>query len=332
LIDGVIRFQKRIWIGHNTALQTKLISSFHASALGGHSGMQATYQMLKKLFYWQGVKLDVESFVKQCLVCQRAKHELCKYPGLLQPLRVPQHSWTDISMDFIECLPISHGYSVILVVVDRFTKYSHFFPMKHPYTSTSVAQLFLDNIVKLPGVPSRIVSDKDRVFTSSFWTELFKLLKTELKIGSTYHPQMDGQIEHVNQCLEMFLRCSVQETPNTWVKWLLLAELWFNTSFHASLKCSPFKALYALGFFPSLRLADHPDIVEIVKERQLFTELLKGNLAKAQNRMKVQAENNRTDHSFQIGDRVLLKLQPYAQGSVVHRPFPKLAYKFFGPF
>jgi hypothetical protein len=127
LTDGVIRFYNRIWIGPNTDLQTKLISSFHASALGGHSGMQATFQRLKKLFYWQGMKPDVESFVKQCLVCQRAKHELCKYPGLLQPLPIPQHSWTDIFMDFIEGLPVSHGYSFILVVADRFTKYSRFF-------------------------------------------------------------------------------------------------------------------------------------------------------------------------------------------------------------
>jgi hypothetical protein len=192
LSDGVIRFQNGIWIGPNTALQTKLISSFHTSDLGGHSGIHDTYQRLKKLFYWQGMKKDVDSFVKQCLVCQKAKHELCKYPGLLQPLPIPQHSWLDISMDFIEGLPISHVYSVILVVVDRFSKYSHFFPLKHPYTTHSVAQVLLDNIAKMHGVPRSIASDRDRVFTNSFWTELFKMLQTELKIGTAYHPQAGG--------------------------------------------------------------------------------------------------------------------------------------------
>jgi hypothetical protein len=221
-----------------------------------------------------------------------------------------------------------------MVVVDRFSKYSHFFPLKHPYTTSSVSQVFLDNIVKLYGVPRSIISDRDRVFTSSFWTEVFKLLQTKLKIGSAYHPQTDGQTERVNQCLEMFLRCSVQDTPKTWLKWLPLAELWYNTSFHASLQFSPFKALYGVdpapGFFPSHRLANHPNIVDILKERQLFTELLKSNLAKAQNHMKVQVDRNIIDRSFLVGDKVLLKLQPYA--SVAHRPFPKLAYKFFGPF
>jgi hypothetical protein len=114
------------------------------------------------------MKKDVEAFVKQCEICQNAKHELCKYPGLLQPLPVPQHSWADISMDFIEGLPNSHGYSVLLVVVDKFTKYSHFLPLKHPFSATSVAQLFLDNVVKLHGVLRSIVCDIDKKFTSTF--------------------------------------------------------------------------------------------------------------------------------------------------------------------
>lgn len=92
-------------MGNNSRLQTKIINAFHSSAMGGHSGIQATYKRIKKLFYWSGIKGDVESFVKQCQVCQQDKHENCKYPGLLQPLPIPENSWQDISMDFIEGLP-----------------------------------------------------------------------------------------------------------------------------------------------------------------------------------------------------------------------------------
>jgi lipopolysaccharide biosynthesis glycosyltransferase len=138
------------------------------------------------------MKMEVESFVKQCEVCQKAKHELCKYPGLLQPLSIPQHSWTDISMDFVEALPNSHGFSVILVVIDRFIKYGHFILAKHHFSAATIAQLFLDSIIKLYGVPHSIVCDRDKVFTSNLWTELFKLLKTNLKLSSAYHPQTDG--------------------------------------------------------------------------------------------------------------------------------------------
>jgi hypothetical protein len=120
-------------------------------------------------------------------------------------------------------------------VVDRLTKYINFFAVKHPFSTATITELFLDNVVKLHGISMSIVSDRDKVFASSFWSELFKLLKTKLKLSSAYHPQSDGQTERVNQCLKMFLRCAVQATPIQWTKWLALAELWYNTSFHSSL-------------------------------------------------------------------------------------------------
>jgi hypothetical protein len=197
-------------------------------------------------------------------------------------------------MDFIEGLPNSNGHTIILVIVDRFTKYSHFYPIKHPFTASTIAQVFMDNIVKLHGIPKSIVSDRDEVFTSSFWSELFKLLKTDLKLSSAYHPQSDGQTERVNQYLEMFLRCAVQETPKQWTKWLSLAELWYNTCFHSSLQCSLFKALSGVDpspcIIPTLKHTDHQDVSDMLMERQLFTELLKEQLAKAQNRMKLYAD------------------------------------------
>jgi transposase InsO family protein len=127
-------------------------------------------------------------------------------------------------MDFIEGLPKSHGFSVILVVVDRYTKYTHFLPLKHPYTTAHVARLYLDSVVKLHSLPLSIVSDRDNVFTSAFWQSLFKGMHTQLNLSTVYHPQSDGQIERVNQCLEMFLRCSVSASPTKWADWLPLAK------------------------------------------------------------------------------------------------------------
>jgi hypothetical protein len=108
--------------------------------------------------------MEVEEFIKQYNIYQRAKHENCKSPGLLCPLPIPTHAWQDLSMDFIDGLPKCGGFSVILVVVDRFTKYAHFSPMKHPYTAAFVAQLFFTNVVKLHGLPNTIVSDREKVF------------------------------------------------------------------------------------------------------------------------------------------------------------------------
>lgn len=128
LRQGLIRYNNKVWIASNTALQTKLIASLHSSPIGGHSGVKATYYRVKQLFSWKGLKKDVETFIQQCQTCQQAKHETAKVAGLLQPLPVPQGAWQDWSMDFVEGLPPLEGYNAILVVVDRFTKYSHFIP------------------------------------------------------------------------------------------------------------------------------------------------------------------------------------------------------------
>jgi hypothetical protein len=127
--------------------------------------------------------------------------------------------------------------------MDKFTKYAHFVPMSHPYTALPVAQLYFNNIYKLHGLPEAIISDRDRVFTSALWQELFRLSDTKL-LMSSYHPQTDGQTERLNQCLEAFLRCSVHSCPKQWSKWLSVAEFWYNTSHQTAIGLTPFQALY----------------------------------------------------------------------------------------
>jgi transposase InsO family protein len=172
---------------------------------------------VQALFAWPGLHKDVKQFMASCLTCQQAKPERVKYPGLLQPLSVPSSAWQVISMDFVEELPVSHGQNCILVVVDLFSKYSHFIGLKHPFTALSVAKLFMLHVYKLHGLPTAIISDRDRIFTSQLWQELFRLAGVELCISSAYHPQSDGQTEHVNQSMEAFLRCFANAVPTKMV-------------------------------------------------------------------------------------------------------------------
>lgn len=95
-------------------------------------------------------------------------------------------------MDFIEDLPIFEGYSIIMVLVDRISKYVHFIPLSQPYITSKIAHMFLTNIFRLHGMPTSIITDRDPTFTSNFWNELFKLQGTQLKFSSAYHSQMDG--------------------------------------------------------------------------------------------------------------------------------------------
>lgn len=152
----------------------------HSSAIGGHSGISVTYRRLNQLFAWSGMKAAVHSFVTAYDVCQRAKPDRSKLPSPLQPLLVPNKAWFVISMDFIEGLPSSGGFTCILVVVDLFSKYAHFVSIKHPFTASSVAQYFLSNVYKFHGLPQAIISDRDRIFTTTFWRELFWLAGVEL--------------------------------------------------------------------------------------------------------------------------------------------------------
>ena len=113
-------------------------------------------------------------------------------PGLLQPLPVQDFAWTHISMDFVEGLPKSEHKDMILVVVDRFTKYAHFVAMRHPITVKTVAQAFTDNIFRLHGLPTVIVTDRDRIFTSHLWQHLFNKMGVKLHMSTSYHPQSYG--------------------------------------------------------------------------------------------------------------------------------------------
>ena len=110
-------------------------------------------------------------------------------------------------MDFITGLPKSEGKSVIMVVVDRLTKYAHFCALYHPFKAGMVTNSFMNTIQKLHGTPNIIVSDRDPIFTGNFWTELLSCLGTQLAHSSSYHRQSDGKIEIVNKCLEGYLRC-----------------------------------------------------------------------------------------------------------------------------
>jgi len=132
------------------------------------------------------------------------------------------------------------------VVVDRFSKYAHFIPLSHPFSAPQVAQAFFDNIYRLHGLPTHIISDRDKIFTSLFWRELFRLSHTTLAMSSAYHPQTDDQTERVNQCLETFLRCFVSSCPRKWIKYVTLAEFWYNTSHHSSINMTPFEVLYGI--------------------------------------------------------------------------------------
>ncbi|KAK8914112.1 hypothetical protein KSP39_PZI024137 [Platanthera zijinensis] len=232
--------------------------------------------------------------------------------------------------------PSLRGFDCILVVVDRLSKYAHFVPLRHPYTTSTVAEAFITEVVRLHGFPRSIVSDRDPLFLSNFWTSLFRLQGTRLRMSTAYHPQSDGQSEVLNRCLETYLRCFIGERPSTWTKWLCWAEYSYNTAYHHATNTSPFEIVYGRpppsivrhlpGECPVASLAEH------LQDRDIILDSLKHHLRRAQAKMSAFANKKRRDLSFQVGDRVFIKLQPYRQLSAARRTCPKLAPRFYGPY
>jgi hypothetical protein len=203
-----------LYLSTQSKLKSTILSELHDTPTTGHSGFTKTYDQVKRYLLWDGMKHDVHNFVAECDVCQRNKGETVKSHGTLQPLPIPPVIWRDNSMDFIVDLPKLRNKSVIMVVVDHFSKYAHFCSLQHPFIVSTVAQRFMDQVFKLHVMPHSIVSDRDPTFTRNFWQELFKIQGTQFHLSKTYHPQTDGQTEVVNKCFETYLRCFSSERKN----------------------------------------------------------------------------------------------------------------------
>jgi len=258
------------------------------------------------------MKKDIAGFVYACLVCQKSKIEHQKPSGLMQPLFVPEWKWDSISMDFVGALPkTTKGFDSIWVIVDRLTKSAHFITIKTGMTVAKLAKIYIEQVVRLHGIPSSIMSDRDPRFTSKFWESLQAALGTKLRLSSAYHPQTDGQTKRTIQSLEYLLRACVLEQGVSWVECLPLIECTYNNSFHSSIRMAPFEALYGrrcrtpLCWFQSGESALlWPDVVQEMTEK---VKMIQEKMKASQSRQKSFHDKRRKDIEFQVGDHVFLR-------------------------
>ena len=307
--DGSLRYRGRLCVPENEGIKRDILAEAHSTPYSIHPGSTKMYRDLKKHYWWQNMKKNVAEFVAQCLTCQQVKAEHQRPAGLLTPLLVPEWKWEHISMDFIVGLPrVLKGFDSIWVIVDRLTKSAHFLPVKSTYTMDQYAQLYVQEIVRLHGVPNAIVSDRDPKFTSAFWTSLHRAMGTKLAFSTAYHPQSDGQTERVIQILEDMLRACVLDFKGSWDKYLALAEFTYNNSYQTTIGMAPYEALYGR----KCRSPVHWDEVgerkligpELVQQTAEVVEKIRQRMKTAQSRQKSYADKRRRRLEFNIGDHV----------------------------
>jgi len=335
---GLVELGQKIrkWVS-DEGEKLEILKTRHDCPTAGHLGIDKTIELIRRDFDWTNLRDDVTKYVKSCDSCQRNKVERASPRGELRPLPIPNVPWSHISIDFITQLPksmhLGQTYDAIAVVVDRLTKMAHFIFCNSDITAEETAQLYIDFVYKLHGLPVDLVSDRGPQFISSFWKTFWRLLSAKASLSTAFHPQTDGQTERTNQTLEQYLRHFVNYEQNDWAQYLSLAEFAYNNAIHSSTKTSPFFANYMrhprADTLSKEKVESSSDSAEQkVQRMDELLEKLKQHLIKAQAAMVIQANKHRRPADFKVNDKVWV----LTRNMQSPRPARKLDYRKSGPY
>jgi hypothetical protein len=238
--EGLLMFRGKIYVPNDRDLRRCIVEQHHDTHIARHAGRFKTLKLVSRNYWWPQMSHYIGIYVKHCGLCNRTKVQRRRPFGELHPLETPEAPWDVISVDFIVELPESHGYDVIMNVINSVTKHAHFIPTHTTITAEGAAQLYLQDVWKHHGTPRVVLSDRGSQFVAGFMRELYKLLGIKLAMSTAYHPQTDGQTECVNQELEGYLRIFTSRRQDNWDKLLPLGEFSHNNHVHSSTQQTPF--------------------------------------------------------------------------------------------
>ena len=314
------------------AVRTEVMQWGHASRYACHPGARRTLSFLRRRFWWPTMVADVREFVSACATCARSKASHRPPSGLLQPLPVPSRPWSHLAVDFVTGLPPSQGNTVILTIVDRFSKSVRLLALGGLPTAEETAELLTIHVFRLYGLPVDVVSDRGSQFTSKVWRAFCAGVGATVSLSSGYHPQSNGQAERANQSLESALRCMSSLHPSSWSKDLPWVEYSLNAMVNDSTGRSPFEC--SLGYQPPLLHAQEteasvPSVQAHLQRCHRVWSSVRSALLRASARATRSANRRRTPAPvYQVGQMVWLSTADLPL-NVSSR---KLASRYIGPY
>ena len=329
-----------VCVPHDTTLRAKLISEHHETPMAGHFGVKKTMERLREGFFWDGMRKEVEEFVRTCDACQRAGDKLSD--NINVHTIIARHPWEVVTIDFL-CgfAPAKQTkHTSIVVITNKFTRQIHLRSCPLNPSAQETAQYFVEMVLSRYGLPRLIISDRGSQFESALWDGVMKALGTRAALASTHHPQTNGATERANRTLIQMIRKFVRKNHSTWASMLPLFEFAYNSATHSTTGVVPFVAeLARMPLLPVTILlpsADNPPLPKTAREyvqqltqqlRNIRQEILASDERVVDSRNLIPAGSDE-DWTLLPGDEVLV-YAPYLPTNAEHRKH-LMAWK--GPF
>ena len=302
-----------------------------------HFGIAKTRQSITRDYYWPGISLEVEKYVKSCPSCAVNKAGTRGPAGFLHPLPIPENRFAEIAIDFVGPLAKCKGYDTLLVMTDRLTNYVRIEPTYQTATAENVATLMYKSWYRHFGLPEAITSDRDKLFTSKFWRQLHSLIGTNLRMSTSHHPETDGSSERSNKTAIEALRHYVNVRQKDWVDHLIHVETSMNNSVNATTGKSPTELLYGttIRLFPVVNLGEAtlPAVADYLEQIRESIDIAKDGHRAAKTKQTVYAnQHRREDPEYNVGDKVYLESSTIRLNIKQKGRAAKFYPRFIGPY
>ena len=331
--EDLVLKKGKLYVLKDEELRAEIIQWHHDVLAAGHSGRWKTVELVTRNYQWPGITRDVGRYVEGCNFCQRIKNRTEELAGKLKLSEIPEKPWTHLMVDFITKLLVVAGKDAILVVCDRLSKMTHFVAATEGTSVKGLARLFRDNVWKLHRLPESVVSNRGPQFAPELTKELNRMLEIETRLSTSFYPQINRQMERMNQELEQYLRFFVDHRQKDWLEWLASAEFVVNNKVHTTTKVLPFMANYRreLRMGRDIRKREKVEsAMEFVERMRKVHEEAGTALKKVQEDMKRQVDRGRKEtENWKKGDRVMLSTKDLV---FKERPARKLVNRYVGPY